>query len=199
MPQGTLFYLIGASGVGKDSLLGYLRSHLNADSRTIIARRHITRPADAGGEPHIEISPQDFQARLRQGGFAMHWRSHGYHYGIDAEIDQFLALGYQVVVNGSRRYLETARSRYPRICPVLVTVSHDRLLGRLRRRGRENEQEIEQRLLRGEALNAELQNQDLIRLCNDAELEAAGRRLLEIIRRAGSITPPEHRPAAATG
>jgi ribose 1,5-bisphosphokinase len=199
MQQGRLFYLMGASGVGKDSLLGYLRTHLSQDSPVLIPQRYITRPTTAGGEEHIELSRHEFHTRMREDGFAMHWQSHGYLYGIDAGIDRSLARGYQVVINGSRHYLETARSRYTNLFPVLITVSHDQLLERLLNRGRENEQEIEQRLLRAEALDKQLQDQDLIRLPNGGPLEQAGRRLLEMILEPWNLTPPGAGPTAATG
>jgi ribose 1,5-bisphosphokinase len=132
MAQGQLFYLMGASGVGKDSLLDYLRMHLPPKAPVLLARRHITRPVGAGGEEHIAITPEAFRERLLVGDFAMHWRSHGNDYGIDREIDTYLANGWQVVVNGPRHYLESARRHYPtNLCPVLVTVSHDQLFERL--------------------------------------------------------------------
>jgi ribose 1,5-bisphosphokinase len=198
MQQGNLFYLMGASGVGKDSLLDYLRTHLHENSPVVIPQRYITRPAAAGGETHIELTRQAFQERLHVGGFAMHWESHGYLYGLGDEIVPLLARGYQVVINGSRHYLETARALYPNLHPVLVTVSHDQLLHRLVNRGRESKQEIEQRLQRAEALDAQLQDQDLLRLANDGPLKQAGERLLEIILQPLSVMPPGSGSAAAT-
>ena len=197
MRQGPLFYLMGASGVGKDSLLGYLRSHQTADRPMAIPQRFITRPASAGGEPHIELSTPAFLERLQAGGFAMHWQSHGYHYGIGIEIDQFLDRGCPVVINGSRHYLETAQRLYSNLCPVLVTASHDQLLQRLLSRGRESAKAIEQRLQRAESLDNQLRDQSLIRLANEGPLEQAGQRLLEIIL--DSSAPSSHHPAAATG
>ena len=197
MQPGPLFYLMGASGVGKDSLLGYLRSHQVADRPMVIPQRFITRPASAGGEPHIALSTQAFLERLHAGGFAMHWQSHGFHYGIGIEIDQSLAMGYPVVINGSRNYLETARSRYKNLCPVLVTASHDQLHQRLLSRGRESSRAIEQRLKRAESLDAQLRDEQLIRLSNDGPLEQSGQRLLDIIQHASELS--SHHPVAATG
>lgn len=199
MRQGQLFYLMGASGVGKDSLLAYLRAHLPTDAPVILAQRHITRPADAGGEAHIEISHEKFERRLAEGGFAMHWQSHGFRYGIDSGIDRHLAQGRQVVVNGSRHYLENARQRYPELCPVLITVSHDKLLARLRERGRECNKAIEQRLQRAEALDAQLRDQVLIRLGNDGPLEQAGSLLLAMVLPDSAVRPDRSAQAAAAG
>ena len=198
MSHGHLIYLIGASGVGKDSLLGYLRSRRQLLRHLLIPQRYITRPASSGGEQHTELSTQAFRDRLQAGGFAMHWQSHGYHYGIGIEIDQFLTQGYPVVVNGSRHYLETARSLYSNLCPVLVTAPHHQLRQRLLKRGRESPQAIEQRLQRAESLNDQLSNQWLIRLSNEGPLEQAGQRLLEIIRNPSGLNPRRRGSAAAT-
>jgi ribose 1,5-bisphosphokinase len=92
----------------------------------MLPRRYIT----AWGEVHIEITPDEFQLRLIQGAFAMHWQSHGCSYGIGQEIDEWLESGFHVVLNGSRYYLEIARARYPTLCPILVRVSHDTLFER---------------------------------------------------------------------
>ena len=199
MQHGHLFYLMGASGVGKDSLLDYLRAHLPQPSPVLIPRRFITRPALAGGEPHLALSHEKFQERLAAGGFAMHWQSHGHRYGIGSDILPLLAQGYQVVVNGSRHYLQTARAIYPSLCPVLVTVSHDQLLQRLVNRGRENEAEIEQRLARAEALDSQLKDEELLRLANDGPLEQAGEHLLRIVLQPLSARPRRTGSAAATG
>jgi ribose 1,5-bisphosphokinase len=179
--MGQLFYLMGASGVGKDSLLFYLQSHLAATDKVMLPRRYITRESHAGGEPHIEITQAEFQRHLGEGRFAMHWYSHGYAYGIGIEIEEWLEQGFQVVINGSRHYLESARESYPDLLPVLVTVSHDQLAQRLISRGRENREQIEQRLLRAEALDLSLKDSNLIRLSNDGPLQEAGNSLLKLI------------------
>ncbi len=185
MQPGQLFYLMGASGVGKDSLLDYLRAHLPADARVLLATRHITRPACVGGEDHIAITPEAFSDRLARGAFALHWRSHGFEYGIDRQIDDYLSRGWQVVVNGSRHYLNTARQRYPDLFPILISVSHDCLLERLQRRGRESSDQIERRLQRAEALDARVQGRAQTVLVNDGPLEIAGQQLLTIVMQAG--------------
>jgi len=190
---------MGASGVGKDSLIDYLRRQLPAEAQVLLARRFITRPADAGGEAHIALSPQAFQQRMTSGGFAMHWRSHGFDYGIDSAIEHYLANGWQVVVNGSRRYLETALERYPSLRAVLITVSHERLLGRLLERGRECRDEIEQRLRQAESLDAQLRHRSLMKLSNDGPLEVAGERLLQLILSETTGARDEPRPGAAAG
>ncbi len=178
---GQLFYLMGASGTGKDSLLNYLRSHLPASARIMLPQRYITRPSKPGGEEHIEITPKQFMRREARGDFALYWQSHGFRYGIGREIDDWLAEGYQVVINGSRHYLEKARELYPTLWPVFIQVTHHILVQRLILRGREGAHEIEQRLQRAEALDQELANSELLALSNDGPLHVAGEALLELV------------------
>ncbi|WP_302548590.1 hypothetical protein [uncultured Desulfovibrio sp.] len=49
---GLLVYVVGPSGVGKDSLLAFARcrlTHRTGQEDICFVRRHITRPAEAGG------------------------------------------------------------------------------------------------------------------------------------------------------
>jgi ribose 1,5-bisphosphokinase len=177
--EARLIYVMGASGSGKDTLMRYARQRL-ADTGTAFAHRYITREAGAGGENHVALSEVEFAARLARGMFAMHWESHGLRYAIGIEIDAWLAGGINVVVNGSRGYLEQARARYPRLVPVSIEVSTETLRKRLLARGRETPAAIEQRLARHAALHTE--GLAGYRIDNDGTLEEAGEALVRLIR-----------------
>lgn len=77
MAEGALFYVVGASGSGKDSLLRYGRERLAGDPGVVFAHRYITRPVELHGENHVALAEPEFDARLKAGLFAMHWDSHG--------------------------------------------------------------------------------------------------------------------------
>ena len=145
---GRLFYIVGASGVGKDSLIAYARERLADTAAIVFAHRYITRAAGSGGENHIELTPAEFEQRERLGLFAMAWESHGYRYGVGVEIDTWLAKGLTIVVNGSRDYVPTVRQRYPDIAIVWISADADRVQERLQQRGRESSEEIDARLRR---------------------------------------------------
>ncbi|MGE8499398.1 MAG: phosphonate metabolism protein/1,5-bisphosphokinase (PRPP-forming) PhnN [Pseudomonas sp.] len=145
--QGRLIYLMGPSGSGKDSLLNAARERLAARGCQI-ARRVITRSAEAVGEDALAVSLDEFDIQERAGAFAMSWRANGLAYGIPRQIDEWLAAGQDVLVNGSRGYLEVARQRYPHLLPVLLQVDEAVLRQRLMARGRETPEQIEQRLAR---------------------------------------------------
>jgi ribose 1,5-bisphosphokinase len=175
---GRLVYVIGPSGSGKDSLMQYARRHCPGNEAAF-AHRYITRPADAGGENHVFLQPDEYQARLERGLFALHWDSHGFRYGLGVEINAWIEAGLNVVVNGSRAYLPEASQLYPDIRPVLISVDSDILRQRLILRGRESGEEIERRLDRAEAYV--VNHPCLERVDNSGELFAAGRSLLGII------------------
>ena len=120
--QGKLIYVVGPSGAGKDALLDYARAHLPPGATVKFARRWITRPADAGGEAHHAITTAEFDAMLAAGRFALHWRAHGNGYGIGTEIDDWLRDGNTVVVSGSRENARQARTLYPNLSVIEVTL-----------------------------------------------------------------------------
>ena len=179
MVEGTLFYVVGASGSGKDSLLRYGRERLAGDPGVVFAHRYITRPVELHGENHVALSETEFDARLKAGLFAMHWGSHGLRYGIGREINFWLARGCNVVMNGSREYLPEARRRYPALHAVMVAVSPEVLAARLRARGRETEGEIAGRLERARRFLRPDGHVDIID--NDGELSRAGERFAQLL------------------
>lgn len=181
--MARLYYVMGSSGAGKDSIMQYARSRLASDDRVVFAHRYITRPSDAGGENHIALSDEEFERRLDLGLFCMNWRSHGYQYGLGVEIIAWLDRGVDVVMNGSRNYLEEARRVFPGIAPVLITVSTDVLRERLLARGRESGEEIEKRIQRN--LEIDVDDSQAIRVSNDGPLEESGKQFLSIL---GSVS-----------
>ncbi|WP_248745933.1 phosphonate metabolism protein/1,5-bisphosphokinase (PRPP-forming) PhnN [Pseudomonas sp. MWU12-2037] len=152
---GRLIYLIGPSGSGKDSLLDAAREPLAARGCRI-ARRVITRSAEALGEAAQSVSTEQFATMQAQGAFAMSWQANGLCYGIPRLVDDWLAAGLDVLVNGSRGYLPQARGRYPDLQVILLTVDQAVLRERLLARGRESLPQIEARLARNAEFTASL-------------------------------------------
>lgn len=142
---GRLWYVIGPSGAGKDSLLAYARARL-PEGKQVFAHRYITRPAEAGGENHVALSENEFLQRERAGCFILAWERNGLHYGIGIEIRMWLDCGLDVVVNGSRAVLPRAQALFPTLIPIWITAPSQVLARRLAQRGRESREEILARL-----------------------------------------------------
>lgn len=177
---GRLFYLMGPSGAGKDSLLEAAREPLQARGCRV-ARRVITRSAEAAGEDAQAVSTEEFEQLRRSGAFALDWQANGLRYGIPRQIDDWLAAGEDVLVNGSRGYLDQARARYPQLRPLLLTVALPVLRERLLARGREPLAEIEARLARNEQFRSATEQEEAQLLDNSGPLEETVGRLLQLL------------------
>ena len=163
--KGGLIYVMGPSGAGKDTLLRYARARLAGES-VVFAHRYITRE-DSGGENHVALTEPEFEARSQRGLFALQWRSHALRYGVGVEIDQWMALGCTVVVNGSRAYAAQAFERYARTTLVHIEAAQHVLAARLARRAPFE-------VPPGAAFS---------RIDNSGHLEEAGEAFVEVVRR----------------
>ena len=184
---GRLIFLVGPSGSGKDSLIDASRERLAA-AGVEVARRVITRSAEAKGEAAQGVTAEQFETLCAQGAFAMCWRANGLGYGIPRQVDEWLAAGKAVLVNGSRAYLPEARQRYPDMLAVLVEVRPEVLRQRLLARGRESVEEVEQRLARSARLQV-LSDPSVHVLDNSTSLEAAVAALFGLLRDEGVLPP----------
>ena len=150
--SALLFYVMGPSGVGKDSVMDLIRAHW--PEQLLIAHRYITRKAAAGGENHVALTAHEFRLRQEKHLFALHWQANGYRYGIGCEVDNWLDKGMDVMVNGSRAHLAQAQQRYGQmLVPIVIDVPKAVLRQRLRSRGRETDEQIELRLMRSDKLS----------------------------------------------
>lgn len=175
-----LFYIVGASGSGKDSVLRSFKSlPPNREHPVIVAHRYITR-TDTENEQSLYLSHDEFMLREQRDCFAMSWQANGHHYGIGSEIDLWLAAGCSVIVNGSRAYLPKAQQKYgAQLHAILIKVSEQTLQQRLSDRGRESSEEIAARLARHRSLSDSVSCNSTIH--NNHTLEQATEQLTEII------------------
>jgi len=174
---GGIAYVMGPSGVGKDTLLATARVSLEGKP-VLFAHRYITRAVRAD-ENFISLSAAEFELRLRRDLFAMHWRAHGAAYGIGREIELWQRAGCLVVVSGSRAHFLAKLAHDPRVTPILVTAPPDVVAGRLRTRGREDEASIAERLARTKTFA--IAHSRLIEIRNDGPVADAARHLTEAL------------------
>jgi len=181
--NGRLIYVMGPSGAGKDSLLGFARRRVQREP-ILFAHRYITRPS-GNGEEHVALTVEEFEARSALGLFALEWSSHGLRYGIGIELDAWLARGCTVVVNGSRQHVQRTLERYPAAEVVHIDAAPHVLAARLGARARESAEQVAARLAR----RAPFSLPDGVRLTtidNSGALEDAGRAFVDVVHGAAA-------------
>jgi ribose 1,5-bisphosphokinase len=176
---GTFVAVVGPSGVGKDSLIGFARSRLEADGRVVFVKRVVTREAHDGSEDHDSMDASAFAEAETAGRFALNWDAHGLRYGLPIALENDLEAGRAVVANLSRAVIPALMERYPDALVVAVTADRDVIAQRLASRGRETPESIRQRLDRsiGDSLPA-----STVRIDNSGELNVAGERFVQLLR-----------------
>lgn len=148
-----LVLVVGPSGAGKDTLINAAKASLATDSRFVFPRRAVTRPALASLEDHDSVTPEEFALREANGAYALSWEAHGLRYGLPAEIEDEIAAGRIVVMNGSRTMVGAAQAKFPGTRIVLVEATPEVRAQRLAGRGRETAADIAARLSREVAVS----------------------------------------------
>ena len=175
---GNFVAVVGPSGVGKDSLIGFARARLEASGKVVFVRRIVTRPADGSSEDHDSLDVAAFDRCEAAGEFALSWAAHGLRYGLPIGLERDLEAGRAVVANLSRAVIPALMARYPDALVVLVTADRDVIAQRLASRGRETGESIRKRLDRsvGDSLPA-----SVVRIDNSGELHVAGEQFVRLL------------------
>ena len=182
--SGVFVAVVGPSGVGKDSVIGFARERLEASGRVVFVRRVVTRAADGGTEDHDSMDLAAFAEAERNGAFALNWKAHGLRYGLPASLEQDLAAGRVVVANLSRAVIPALIEKYADALVVSVTAERDIIAQRLAGRGRETAASIEERLKR---TVADRLPPSTIVIDNSGPLEHAGMQFVRLLEDASRL------------
>lgn len=176
---GVFVGVVGASGVGKDTVITGAREALRHNSNVVFVRRTITRPADVGGEDHIAVSAARFEELKAEGAFALDWQAHGFSYGVPAAVTRQVADGKVVVCNISRAVARTATELFTRFLVVEITAKPETIAGRLAQRGRETSEEIAKRKRRD--VNGWRNGLNVFQIDNDGAPQTAIDQFVEVL------------------
>ena len=175
--SGTLYFVVGASGAGKDTLVGEALKHV-PDLYKV--RRVITRPLDKDGD-HEPMEPEAFLTRRRRGGFVLSWDANGHRYGVTRDMLDRLREGQDCVLIGSRAIVDEVRRLYDPLVVMHVTAPLDVIAKRLRERGREDEIMIQGRM--GRAGRGAPSGADVVTVDNGGALEDSLPRFLAALEK----------------
>ena len=177
---GKLFFIVGNSGSGKDSLIReVLNNYPKELTPLIFPKRFITRPPSPDTEDFISIAEDEFKEMLNRGEFVFHWRTYHKFYGVQKDIMENIEAGHSVLVNVSRMILEEAKKNYKFLRIIFVYVPFEITAQRIKEREREDSKELQERLERARK-NQYLDIADFT-VDNSGDLQVAGKELLDYI------------------
>lgn len=167
--------IVGPSGVGKDTLLGYAKELLKHNDDFNFVKRYITRPADSN-EDNFYVKDEAFCTLEDNNYFISSWRAHSNCYGIAKEcIDSKIN-----IISISRAHVKDFEAIYDDVTTIHVTIPRVVLLDRLRMRGRESEAQIMQRIKR---TYEDIEATKLIEFNNDQPLEESACKFIKLIKK----------------
>ncbi len=155
-----LLVIAGPAGSGKSTLCDRLVAADLGFSRVITTTTRAPRAGEVHGVHYHFFTPEAFEAKVGAGEFLEWAWVHGKRrYGtLAASVLGPLAEGHRLVmsvdVQGVASFREAAASNpllRQAMTTVFLVVDHDRLLARMRDRGKDNEEEIARRMATAEA------------------------------------------------
>jgi phosphonate metabolism protein PhnN/1,5-bisphosphokinase (PRPP-forming) len=165
--------IVGASGVGKDTLLKEIKKDLSKDCHFI--KRYITRKPDKN-EKNFYLDNYAFEILNNNNFFISTWSAHDNLYGISKKS---IKEGINII-SISRSKIKDFEIEFDNVYTINISVSKDELRNRLILRHRESIEEIEQRLERSYK-NIEAKN--LIEFNNHDSIKKSSKSLLKVLNK----------------
>jgi guanylate kinase len=179
-----VFVITGPSGVGKGTLIRGLFERIPGLELSVSATTRRPRPGERDGVDYHFLTPEQFEERVRAGGFLEHATYSGNRYGtLRSEVLRRLEQGSPVVLEIEVQGARQVREALPDAVAVFIAPpSPEALRERLLHRGTDTPAEMERRLRTAEI---ELQAQYEFRhvIVND-EVERATEELAAVVRQA---------------
>lgn len=146
--SGNLFTVSAPSGAGKTSLVSAL---VEGSSQTKISVSHTTRPQRAGEKNGVNynfVSAQKFLELVKAGDFLEHAEVFGNLYGTsESWVRDTLESGFDVVLEIDWQGAQQVRKQIPETSSIFILPpSREVLRDRLKGRGQDSEEVIEQRM-----------------------------------------------------
>lgn len=181
--KGLLIVLSGPSGVGKGTVrkaLFNMKGH-NLDYSISMTTRNI-RPGEIDGKDYYFVSKEEFEQRIKEGKFLEHAQFVGNYYGTPLDkVEEKLNQGKEVVLEIEVCGALQVREKCPdAVFIFLAPPSKKALYDRLKGRGTESEEKINERILKANTEFELAYKYDYI-VIND-EVDNAADRIMAIIR-----------------
>ncbi len=179
-----LIVVSGPSGVGKDSVLKYLKEHGAPFYFVVTATTRPPRPGEKHGVDYFFVSEAEF-ARMIEQDELMEWSIvYGDYKGIPkAQVREALARGQDVIM----RIDVQGAAKVRRLCPhavliFLTTETEEELVARLRRRATEKDDALQLRIAMAREELKHLPEFDYAVVNREGHLDDAAETILAIVR-----------------
>ncbi len=179
----AVFVITGPSGVGKGTLIRGLLERVPGLELSVSATTREPRGGEREGIDYHFLAPEQFEERVRAGGFLEHATYSGNRYGtLRSEVQERLRRNVPVVLEIEVQGARQVREALPEAVAVFIAPpSPEALRERLERRGTDPVDAMEQRL-RTAAIELEAQPEFGHVIVND-EIDRATAELVSIVRR----------------
>jgi ribose 1,5-bisphosphokinase len=175
---GRLILVIGPSGAGKDTLIGWAAATCADDGNIVFPRRVVTREASPS-EDNEQVSLDAFLQAHSKDEFAVQWEAHGHCYALPRAINDDIRRGRTVVANVSRTVVDAVRRAYTAVTVVSITAPPDILAERIAARARSSDGQLADRLRRAVDDAAAVPD---VTIVNVGSVEDRAREFVRVIR-----------------
>jgi ribose 1,5-bisphosphokinase len=165
-----IILIVGASGVGKDTLIKNIKDKVEAN----FLKRYITREPD-NNESNYYIDDEAFDSLQSDNFFVSTWNAHNNRYGISmSHIKDGLN-----IISISRGAIKDFEGKFEYVTTINITIPKEQLFQRLKNRARESDEEIQKRIDRSYTL---IDAKNLIEFDNSKSIEESTQDFINLIQ-----------------
>lgn len=149
MNKGKLFLIAGPSGVGKKTLISEILKEKNLNLMVSVSfTTRNKRPGERDGIDYFFIDKEEFKKKIANGEMLEHAEFFNNFYGTSKEwVESKLNEGINVLLEIETEGFKQIQEKFPELISIFILPSSmDELANRLRKRGTENEEDIQMRI-----------------------------------------------------
>ena len=192
--KGLLIVISGFSGAGKGTVMKKLMEDYDQYALSISMTTRAPREGEVHGREYFFTTREQFEDKIKEGGFIEHAQYCGNYYGTPKDyVQEQLDAGKDVILEIEIQGAMKVKEQFPDavllfVMPPSIAVLHQRLVGR----GTETEEVIVERLVRAEEEAVGIEGYDYI-IIND-DLDTCVKELHELLEKTHEKLQGQYNP-----